>query len=770
MNKPQYLLEGSGRSEPDSALSVSDMLGFFNRRRTAIIVTFSIVVLACLAWCIVGTKMYVASGKIQIEKEDSDDFGLKNTVSGATNADSDALDYNVTLETQANILTSETLALQVSRELNLENTNDYTGANSWLHIPRWMKPWEPKVEAANVPLEDAPIRRYKLLKEFKDRLDVETVSGTRLITIKYESSDPKLAANVVNDLIRDYQAYTFQSRYTVTAQVSSWLTTQLSDLKSQTQDLETKAVQAQRETGIFGLGNDDDHNVVLSKLEALNVEANEAESSRILKEAIYHAVQSGSPDEVTNLAGNTASPIPPSTMTLVDSLRMQETTLQSQLSQMQQEYGSAYPKVAETQSQLQAVQAALNAELARVTQRARSDYEIATEQAGKARQNFEAQKRLALDSNDKTIQFALAKQEADDSRNLYADLLKKLKEAGVLQGLKSTNIAVVDPAGIPARPKMPYAPVDLPIAAVAGLFLGLLLAVFIDLTDKRVHNVEELEFITNAPVLGVLPSYSLRAGDAPPKRITLFPNLLGKGNAVLPIAAIRPDSPYVESVRALRTQLMHPRGVKTPQVIKVSSPLSGEGKSTLVMNLGTILARQGASVLLVDADFRSQHQNLDSMTGIPQQQGLSTLLLSDGETEPLLQTIDAIPGLHLLPSGPVPPYPAELLASSRMKGLMETWRSQFDFIILDSPPLLPVTDSMVLNQYTDFHALVVRFESTPKAAFLRSYQAVSRQAEAGTVGVVVNAFRQNSQEFEHYYGYKGHPYKSLSRRSYETAA
>jgi succinoglycan biosynthesis transport protein ExoP len=189
-----------------------------------------------------------------------------------------------------------------------------------------------------------------------------------------------------------------------------------------------------------------------------------------------------------------------------------------------------------------------------------------------------------------------------------------------------------------------------------------------------------------------------------------------------------------------------------------------------VMNLGTILARQGASVLLVDADFRSQHQNLDSMTGIPQQQGLSTLLLSDGETEPLLQTIDAIPGLHLLPSGPVPPYPAELLASSRMKGLMETWRSQFDFIILDSPPLLPVTDSMVLNQYTDFHALVVRFESTPKAAFLRSYQAVSRQAEAGTVGVVVNAFRQNSQEFEHYYGYKGHPYKSLSRRSYETAA
>jgi succinoglycan biosynthesis transport protein ExoP len=320
------------------------------------------------------------------------------------------------------------------------------------------------------------------------------------------------------------------------------------------------------------------------------------------------------------------------------------------------------------------------------------------------------------------------------------------------------------------RPKMPYAPVDLPIAIAVGLALGILLAVFIDLTDKEVRNVEDVESITRAPVLAVLPAYALRSGEAPPKRITLFPNLLGRGDAVLPIAAVRPDSAYVESVRGLRTSMLYACDQKMPQVIKVSSPLEGEGKSTLVMNLGTILARQGARVLLVDADFRSRNRQLNAMVGASQKDGLSTLLL-DAHKVPSFQSVEAIPGLYLMPAGPVPESPAELLSSKRMKELMQMWREEFDYVLLDSAPILPVSDSMVLNQYTDYHLLVARYDSTPKAAFMRSYQAVTQQAPQGSVGVVVNAFSQNSQEFENYYGYKGYPYRTLSRRTdYEQVA
>jgi succinoglycan biosynthesis transport protein ExoP len=767
MHKPPYLLEGESHQ---SVLTISDMVGFLKRRKKGILVTTGVIFVACLVWCAVGTKHYVATGKIQIQKEQTDDFGLEGSISGANNSVSDALDYNVTLETQANILQSETLALQVARELNLEKSDDFTGANRWLHIPAWMKPWEAKGEPANVPLADAPVRRYRVLKEFDEHLKVETVSGTRLITVKYTSSDPRMAANVVNTLMRDYENYTFQERYTVTAQASTWLSSQLSDLKTQTQELEAKSMEMRRGTGNFGTGSSDDHNIVLAKLETLNAQVSAAEADRILKEAVYHSVQNLGPEQISNLAGTSSSPVPPNALALVQALHLQEASLQSQLQEEQAHYGADYPKLAETQAQLDGVRSSLKAEVERISERAKSDYEIATETANKAKQNFDAQKGLALDTNDKSIQFALAQQEADDSRNLYADLLKKLKEAGVLQGLKSTNIAVIDAAGVPVRPKMPYAPVDLPIAIAVGLALGILLAVFIDLTDKEVRNVEDVESITRAPVLAVLPAYALRSGEAPPKRITLFPNLLGRGDAVLPIAAVRPDSAYVESVRGLRTSMLYACDQKMPQVIKVSSPLEGEGKSTLVMNLGTILARQGARVLLVDADFRSRNRQLNAMVGASQKDGLSTLLL-DAHKVPSFQSVEAIPGLYLMPAGPVPESPAELLSSKRMKELMQMWREEFDYVLLDSAPILPVSDSMVLNQYTDYHLLVARYDSTPKAAFMRSYQAVTQQAPQGSVGVVVNAFSQNSQEFENYYGYKGYPYRTLSRRTdYEQVA
>jgi len=231
---------------------------------------------------------------------------------------------------------------------------------------------------------------------------------------------------------------------------------------------------------------------------------------------------------------------------------------------------------------------------------------------------------------------------------------------------------------------------------------------------------------------------------------------------ISPTLTAEPNSFYMEAVRALRTSLMLSRSTVPPQVIKISSPLAGEGKSTLVMNLGIILAQQGARVLLVDADLR--RPKLHALAGVSKEKGLSTLLSSTLELETAVQTIGPVPGLQLLASGPVPPFPAELLGSPRMKELMETWRKQFDFILLDSPPLLPVTDSMVMNQFTDFHLLVVRFANTPKAAFRRSYNAVSQQAAPGTLGIVVNAFRQNSQEYQHYYGYSGYSYNAISTR------
>jgi len=751
MTTPYQLPENTSEQPVAETVTVQDILGFLRRRRPTILITAGILVGLCLVWCIFGTKLYHA-------------FGLEGALSGAADSASDSLDYNVTLETQANILESDTLALQVAKELNLEHTPDFEGKGFHL-LPAWAKPWALKGEPQSVALENAPVRRYQLLKIFSDRLKVETVSGTRLIKISYTNPDPKLAAAVVNCLIRDFQEYTFQTRYIVTAQASGWLSGQITDLKKQTEELQARAIKLQRETGMFG--DNQDHNIILAKLEDLNTGLSVAESNRILKGAIYHTVQAGGPELVSNLAGNVMSSAAApgagtNSLSLVQSFRLQEASIQSELAQDETQYGPSYPKIAELTAQLKGVDGALHAELARVSARAQSDYDIAAESERSARDSFEAQKRIVLETNDKAIQFALAKQEADDSRDLYEDMLKKLKEAGVLEGLRSTNITVVDQSSTPARPSKPYAPVYLPASLGVGLFLGLMLALFADLTDNRVHGIEELENVSHKPVIAVLPFYTLPSAAKVPRLTGLSMRLNGKAEVISPTLTAEPNSFYMEAVRALRTSLMLSRSTVPPQVIKISSPLAGEGKSTLVMNLGIILAQQGARVLLVDADLR--RPKLHALAGVSKEKGLSTLLSSTLELETAVQTIGPVPGLQLLASGPVPPFPAELLGSPRMKELMETWRKQFDFILLDSPPLLPVTDSMVMNQFTDFHLLVVRFANTPKAAFRRSYNAVSQQAAPGTLGIVVNAFRQNSQEYQHYYGYSGYSYNAISTR------
>jgi polysaccharide biosynthesis transport protein len=751
----KLLLEPSAELSNDNSISLTDFFGFLHRRRSILFLSMGMLFAATLVWCILGTKLYKSVGVIQIQKQGSDSFGLEASLPGAVDADTDALDYNVTLETQANILQSDTLALGVIKELNLESTPDFSGGKHF-HIPAWMKPWAPTPETTAVALDDAPVRRNAVLKQFSHRLKVETVPGTRLINISYINPDAKLAAEVVNNLIRDYQDYAIQTRFTQTQQASAWLSGQLNDLKSQTQDLQAKAIKLQRDTGVFG--DNQDHNIILAKLEALNEGLVAAEGNRILKDAIKHAVQTGDPEMVSNLAGN--SPLgggavqSPNSLSLVQTLRLQESTVRAQIAEAETKYGPNYPNMVQMHGQLDGLDKALSAELVRVKGRANSDYEIAAESEQLARSNFEAQKQVALLTNDKVTQFALAKREADDSRDLYEDLLKKLKEAGVLEGLRSTNISVVDHGRSSAIPTRPYAPVFLPISIGVGFLLGLMIALVVDLTDNNIHNVGEMEAITHAPVIGVLP-YFVPAGRRQIPGLTRQTSMLrlqAPGMKSPSMAKTGSNPYYIEAVRSLRTALLFNRGTTQPQVIKVSSPLSGEGKSTLVMTLGTVLAQQGARVLVVDADLRDP--KLHAMAQVPNDCGLSTLLTTQ-TGQKAIRPIDDVPGLDFLPAGPIPTLPAELLGSSRMKTLVKDWRESYDFILLDSAPFLPVTDSMVLNQFADFNLMVVRFGSTPKASFRCAYRALSQSAEPDTIGIVLNAFQRNSAAYQDYYGYKG---------------
>jgi succinoglycan biosynthesis transport protein ExoP len=673
---------------------------------------------------------------------------------------SDALDYNITLQTEANILMSDALAMRVIKDLHLETSQDFypPAKGGGALLPAWLLFWKKPVEPMNVPLDQAPNRRYAVLKIFASHLKVEPVTGTRLIDVHYSSPDPRMAAAVVNHLISALTDYTFQTRFTATAQASTWLTTQLDDLRRQTESLQAKTIALQRDTGMFG--NDESHNVVLARLESLNESLTAAESNRILKEAIYHAASSGDPELISSLSGNSgvgAMASMANSLALIQSLRGQEATVKAELDQDRVKYGSAYPRVAELQAEWNGVEQSIHDEIRRIGERAHTDYQIAAQAERSAREEFEKQKKIANALNDKAIAYGLAKQEADSSRDVYEGLLAKLKQAGVLEGLRSTNITVVSPASIPPpnRPKSPNLLLYYAAALAAGLGFGSALALLRDATDTKVRSLEDVERITSSPLMGMIPEMESRS------RSSYLKQALRSSKAMRVIASARQhqiatltyiDSPFTESLRSLRTSLMLSRSGGPPQVLLLTSSMASEGKSTVSLNLATVLTQQGVRVLLVDADLR--RPVLHTRMGLCPEDGLSALLSSE-RVDSVPQQVEGVPNLYAICGGPPPPFPAELLGSRRMQVLLAQWRNDYDFIVMDGPPVLPVTDAIVLAQQCDAVLMVARHEYTEKRAIQRGYQAMARQLPQQVVlGTILNAVPGKSADFYDYYGYR----------------
>ena len=754
------------RAMREDELTLGTLMGVLKRRRAILLYILAGFLLLVTLYCLLATRRYQATGQIQIQKDSAGAFGLESSVMGdATGSTPDALDYNLTLQTEASILNSDSLALQVIKELHLETTDDFypqakTGRG--IGFPSWFLFWKKPVEPMTVPLDRAPNRRYVVLKIFAGHLKVEPVTGTRLIDIHYSSPDPQLAADVVNHLIAALMDYTFQVRFTATAQASNWLTAQLDDLRKQTESLQAKAITLQRDTGMFG--DDESHNIVLARLESLNEALAAAESNRILKESVYRVASTGDPELISGLSGNTGMGAVSSmtnSLGLIQSLRAQEAAVKAELDQDKVKYGPAYPRVAELQAELSGVEKSIQDEVHRIGERARTDYEIAARTEASARTAFEKQKKVANDLNDKAIAYGLARQEADGSRSVYEGLLAKLKQAGVLEGLRSTNITVVSPARVPPpnRPKSPNIPLYYAAAIVAGLLCGAGAAALRDLTDTKVGSLEELERMTGVPVLGLIPAIE-RGGDGSRllKRAQLFALKQPATSADdLKIVTLSySDSPFAESLRTLRTSLMLSRSSNPPQILLVTSSHASEGKSTVSLNLAVVLAQQGARVLLVDVDLRRPvlHQRMDLDAG----EGLSTALSND-RIEPRPQQIGSMPNLYVLCGGPAPPFPAELLGSARMRELFVQWRGEYDFIVLDGPPVLPVADAVILEQQCDAVLLVARQGVTEKKAIHRSYRTVARQLPAHVaLGTVLNAVPGGSSDFYEYYGYRSRIY------------
>ena len=725
----------------ESEASFGELWRVLRKRKTLILVATLIVFGAALTYTLLQTPRYRTTSIVEFNKANSDTLSLDDEESTLTGAN--AADYNVTLQTQVTALESDTLALQILHDLRLEGRLEFTKKQSPLDYFRSVP------DEANLPIERATYRRATLLKAYHKSLKVEPISGTRMISVQFLDPDSDVSAQIVNTLVSAYMEQYFRIRYSATVQASDWLSKQLDDLKGQVQSSQQKLVDYQKQAGI--IGTDETHNIVMTRLEEIDKQLTDAEANRILAQTVWQLAKTGNPELLSGLANASVSrsaAITPNALALIENLRLQQNQIKVQYADAASKYGAAYPRLIELQNQLNETNANIQVELTNLAGRAQTDYVAAQQTQDALRASFENAKAEANRQNDSTVQYTILKHEADSSRDLYDGLSKKLKEAGVLASLRSSNIVVVDPARPSDRPARPIVPLNLALGLFGGLMLGVAGAFVCENIDETISSPEQAEEISLVPSLGFVPRWK-NSGNS--KKDIKGNGLLAPGAGILVVA--HPHSQAAEAYRSLRTSIMQSMRTGQCNVILVTSALPDEGKTTTSINCAAALAQQGASVLLIEADMRRpkvcSELNLASTTGL-------TTLIAGGGSSGLPVKLAGLPKLSVIPAGPRPAYPAELLGSQSMRALISLWRTEYDYIVLDTPPVLSVTDAAVLAPYCDGALMVLRSGVTTKKSLLRASEVFAR-SETRIVGTVLNAFDVDSAEYSKYFGYKATP-------------
>jgi succinoglycan biosynthesis transport protein ExoP len=695
------------------------------RKHQWLVLTFLLTVVTVVT--IASFKMkpvYEAAARVEVDREAQNMLPFQDP-----NSYGEFVDMENYIETQSKILQSETLALQTIKALDLGRYPEFGGTANSLT-------WAHGAGAA---------RRPAILGAFLGRLIVKRVPNSRLVEVQFEAQDPQLAAQVVNTHLQSYIEQNFRSKYDATTQASNWLSAELEELRIKVEKSEDARIAYERQNQIWQI--DEKQDITTQKLADLSKAVTEAQTLMAEKEALYRMAATGNVDALPAARENV----------VIQDLLKRKTELDMSYSEASHQYGPNYPKVLRLAAQQKELEEELEKARKTVIESVQQEFGTARQRVELLQEALDKQKAEANDLAEKLVQYHILQHDAQSNKTLYDGLLQKLKEAGITAGLRSSNIRVVDPALAPSSPSRPQKARNILLAILVGLVGGVGLALFREYLDNTVKSPDDIEALTGLPSLAVVPSLPGLNGHH--RRLSRFSREphppVTAGPRVELLSYVQPKSQISEAFRALRTSLLLSQAEHPPQVILVTSALPREGKTTAAVNLAVTLAQLGDRTLLMDSDLRKPGVRRALNLTIGKEGGLSSYLAGVSTLDEVIIPHPTITNLEALTTGPVPPSPADLLSSHRMREAITELRRRYKFIVIDSPPIMAATDAVILSSLTDGVLLVVRSGETPKEAFTRTCDLLAA-VKSRLLGVVLNAVDSSAPDY--YYSYRYYPY------------
>jgi succinoglycan biosynthesis transport protein ExoP len=695
---PILALGGVDEEIEDAKIPLSQYLWILKRHRWRILGFIAISVMATVAITARLTPIYEATATVDIDRQ------IPPGVVGEDAARSAANDADQFLATQMKMVQSDSVLRPVDQRFGLRKLEGQSAALS----PQG---------------EDAPV----VLKQLR----VTRPPNTYLMQISYRSPDRQLAADAANAIAQSYLDHTYAIRLRSSASVSAFMERQIEELKTKMERSSQALAGFERELNV--INPEEKTNILSARLLQLNAEYTTAQAERLKQEAAYESVAGGT------LESALATPQGEGLRKLVD----HRNEAREHFAEVRSHFGANHPEYRKAQAQLNEVEAAIDATRAEIAQRVKVAFEESQRREAMVREALAAAKAEFDRMNARSFEYQALKREAEADKNLYEELIRKIREAGINAGFQNSSIRIADPARPGWKPVYPNMPLNVMLAVLLSAFVGVSGAVLSDLLDKTLRDPEQAARTLRTEVIGSLPRMKdKRSGRPGATRLGADePDLLGFG----------------ESVRTLRNSILLASFDRRYRSLLITSAAPGEGKTTTAANLARAHAEQGKRTLLIDGDLRrpSVHRNFN----LPGVVGLSNALLDEIPWKEALVEAEGLPSLHILPAGP-PSRRASELVGRGLTEVLEEASSEYDLVILDGPPLLGFSEPLEMATAVDGVVVVARAGQTSRKA-VASVLGTLNRLRANIVGLVLNEVHKELSDSYQYYGYYRSYYRPI---------